>query len=175
MSNLPEGMLQSGRPSVPRFDPEEYLYRRIPPELWDESSPGLPIDLHAIALPDMSVGRSQFAHPEWLRLASGCSDWGVVGFRVRSVPPERWIDGIAYEFSPEHAPERRNYPHSEVRAYERSSGNHVDGKSLMLPPRVHLEWRERLLRAVQVFLKNREPAAIRQYAPKSHKPETDPS
>lgn len=175
MPNLPEGMLQNGRPPLPHFDPREYLYRRVPPEQWVESSTGLPIDIDAIELPDMSVGRSRFAHPEWLRLASGCSEWGVVGFRVCDVPPERLIDGIPYQFSPEHAPERRNYPHSEVRAYEPSSSKHVDGKSIMLPPRVHLEWREQLLREVRVFLRNCQPAAIRQHAPKSHKPETDPS
>jgi hypothetical protein len=87
------------------------------------------------------------------------------------VPPERWINGIRYRFGVEHVPTRRNYPHSEVRAYEHATNSHVDGKRVMLPARVHLEWRERLLRAVEVFLRCRQPARIRQYEPRSHVPE----
>lgn len=60
---------------------------------------GLPIDVDAIELPDMSVGRSRLAHPEWLRLARGCHDWGIVGFEVEGIPKERWINGIRAFFS----------------------------------------------------------------------------
>ena len=83
MADLPPGMVQGNRHPVPHFDKAEYLYRRVPHGLWDDDAIGLPIDVDAIEMPDMSVSRSKFAHPEWLRLASGCDDWGVVGFQVK--------------------------------------------------------------------------------------------
>ena len=171
MADLPAGMRQEGRHPVPHFNPAEYLYRRVPHELWDEDNPGLPIDIAAIDLPDMSAGRSRFAHPEWLRLASGVDDWGVVGFKVEDIPPVRWIDGIEYDFRAMHVPESRNYPHSEVQAFEHEKGIHVDGKKAPLPERVHLEWRERLLRKIRVFLKAGQARTVRQHAPTSHIPE----
>jgi hypothetical protein len=171
MAELPPGMHQGEKHPLPHFDKDEYLYRRVPPILWDDEADDLPIDVDALEMPDMSVGRSRLAHPEWLRLASGCDDWAVVGFRTEDIPPERWIDGIPYAFRPEHVPLRHNYPHAEVRAYERATGVHMDGKAVMLPERVHLEWRERLLRKVRVFLTPGQPAKIRQHNPVSHVPE----
>lgn len=168
-------MLQGARHVTPHFDKRESLYRRIPHDLWDEDDPAHPIDIDAIELPDMSVGRSRFAHPEWLRLASGCADWAVVGFRVEDIPREQFIDGIRYEFGPVHAPERRNYPHSEVRAYRAATeavpDEHVDGKKVMMPDRVHLEWREKLLRHVRVFIRALQSVRSRQDDPRSIEPE----
>jgi hypothetical protein len=171
MTQLPEGMYQRDQHLVPHFPPDEYLYRRVPHELWSPQADGSPIDVDAIEMPDMSVGRSRFAHPEWLRLAAGCEDWAVIGFQVCRIPAERWIDGLRYSFRAQHVPDRKNYPHSEVWAFEDKTGVHVDGKTVLLPERIHLEWRERLLRAVEVFLKSREPAGIREHSPASHRPE----
>jgi hypothetical protein len=88
MPEIPPAMYTAGRHPVPHFERGEYLYRRVPHELWDpDADPGeLPIDVDAVEMPDMSVGRSRFAHPEWLRLAAGCEDWGVVGFQVQDIP-----------------------------------------------------------------------------------------
>jgi hypothetical protein len=176
MPEIPPAMYTAGRHPVPHFERSEYLYRRVPHELWDpDADPGeLPIDVDAVAMPDMSVGRSRFAHPEWLRLAGGCENWGVVGFQVQDIPPERWIEGIRYDFRPVHAPQQKNFPHSEVRTCEHDTGTHVDGKKVLLPDRVHLEWRERLLRKNRVFLSAYEPAEIRTCPPASHIPE-DPA
>lgn len=174
-SPLPNGMLQGNRHVVPHFDQREILYRRVPPECWDEDNPTHPIDIDAIEMPDMSVGRSRFAHPEWLRLATGCDDWAVVGFQVGDIPREQFIDGIRYDFRAVHVPLRRNYPHSEVRAHRGATEDvaeaHVDGKAVMMPDRVHLEWREKLLRHVKVLIRARQLVPIRQHDPASVEPE----
>jgi hypothetical protein len=170
MADLPPGMYQGERHPVPQFHPEEYLYRRVPPDFWEEHA-ARPIDIDAIELPDMSVGRSRFAHPEWLRLATGADDWAVVGFKVEEIPPEKWIDGIRYDFRAVHVPHARNYPHTEIQAFEHENDVHVDGKTVLLPDRVHLEWRERLLRKIRIFLRVCQDRTIRQDASTSHVPE----
>src|SRR4051794_25169322 len=113
MPEVPDEMKTKGRTPVPFDDLEEYLYRRVAPELWDESG----IEVDAIELPDMSVNRSRFGPPRWARLADErCKDWAVVGFMVQDIPPEMLHLGVVrYTFSPEHVPLKNNYPHSEVR------------------------------------------------------------
>jgi hypothetical protein len=171
MPELPDGMMQKERQPVSEFHEEEYLYRRVPHEYWDEGADDPSIELDAIALPDMSVGRSLFAHPEWLRLVEDAEDWAVVGFMVKHIPPEQWKDGVQYVFRAVHAPDRRNYPHSEVQAFEEATKLHVDGKKILLPHRTHLDWRERLIRKVRVFLRAYQPRETRQHSPTSHVPE----
>lgn len=168
ISPLPEGMLQRERLPVQRFEPAEFLYRRIPPQLWDRSPHR--VDVDAINLPDMSVGRSRFGHPEWLRLAPGCDAWAVVGFRIALVPTEQRYNGLPYLVRAIHVPLRRDYPHSEVQLFDRT-GAHVDGKALPMPDEVNLAWREKLLRVLEVFLLPEQPAIIRTESPNSHVPE----
>jgi hypothetical protein len=136
--------------------------------------------VNAVSLPDLSVGRSNFGHPEWLRVdmvedAAGhkhpksYDGWGVIGFRVQDIPTERWVDGVwDYTFAPCHSPEEHNYPHSEVQCFQ--NGEHVAALE-KLPEEMHIRWRELLLRKTEVFLKPHQPATIRQTAPVSHKPE----
>ena len=166
-------MRRNKRPAIPHFHGEEFLYRRVPLELW--SDPGTPLGVNAIELPDMSVGRSKFGHPEWLRIDEvegqlrHYDDWGVVGFRLQDIPPERWDVGVfKYQFAARHMPEEWNYPHSEVQVSH-------DGRHLQLvdelPDEIHLLWREILLHTITVFLKPYQRAAIRQNAPVSFVPE----
>jgi hypothetical protein len=171
-------MRQNGRQPVPHFDPQEYLYRRIPLSLWDDAS--VPIDINAVNLPDLSTGRSRFGHPEWLRLDRAQDDagrkrlqyfdgWAVVGFMVQHIPTERWVDGVFhYTFAAFHDPSEYNFPHSEVRCFQDEM--HVDGLE-KLPEEMHIKWRELLLRSKEIFLKPHQQASIRQTAPVSHKPE----
>jgi hypothetical protein len=137
--------------------------------LWDDAAE--PIDVNAVELPDISVGRSKFGHPEWLRIDNGKlrEGWGVIGFQVRAIPPQRWLDGYPrFSFRSFHEPEDLNYPHSEVRAYD---GEKHIGTLDDLPEETHLEWRELLLQETEIFLKPNEPAGIRRDPPASHKPE----
>jgi hypothetical protein len=178
MSRIPDAMRQNGRHPVPHFDPQEYLYRRIPLQLWADAS--APIDVNAISLPDLSMGRSRFGHPEWLRLDMVPDDaghnhfryfegWAVIGFHVHDIPTDRWVDGVfQYTFAAFHDPAEYNYPHSEVRCFQ--GEDHVDALE-KLPEEMHITWRELLLRRKEVFLKPHQPASIRQTAPVSHRPE----
>jgi hypothetical protein len=162
-------MRRNGRDPVAAFPREEYLFRRVPLGLWEDKSD--PLEVNAIELPDMSVGRSWFGHPEWLRIHEGTyyAGWGVIGFQVGAIPPEQWKDGYpSFTFEPVHAPEELNYPHSEVRVSDR--GVRVILQDA-LPDDIHLKWREQLLRRTEVFLRPHQGATIRQHAPTSHHPE----
>lgn len=163
MCELPEGMLTRGRRVVPRFDRHEWLFRRVPDELWDNDSEE-PIDLDAIALPDMSVLRSRFAHPEWARFDRGeYRLLAVIGFQVESIP-NRLVDAgsFVWTFGVVHSPTARNYPHSEVQACE--NGLHVDGRE-RLTAEVHLRWRQQLLHHVRIFLRANQETSVRMESP----------
>jgi hypothetical protein len=148
MPDIPDEMKTKGRPPAPFDDPSEYLYRRVAPDLWDESG----IDVDAIELPDMSVNRARFGPPGWTRLADErCWDWAVVGFKVQDIPQELLHLGVDdYTFAPEHAPLKNNYPHSEVRCYR--NGFHINAKK-HLDRELHLRWREKLLWKIRTFFR----------------------
>ena len=119
MPELPPAMRTQGRAADQEFSPDEYLYRRVPLIHWEEWDDF--IELDAIELPDMSVMRSKYAHPEWARFEGDdyeYHDWGVIGFRVGDIPtPLQHLGVFLCTFRAEHVPLKRNFPHSEVRAY----------------------------------------------------------
>jgi hypothetical protein len=137
MDEIPEGMLQRQRMPIEHFDPEELLYRRLMPGAVVNGQ----VTLDSIELPDMSVNRDSLGPPEWVLLADGgFPDWGIAKFQVKDVPGEMVHLGvIRFTFRVVHKPERKNYPHSEIRAFE--DGVHIDGKQRMLDPELHLRWR----------------------------------
>jgi hypothetical protein len=82
MPELPEYMLQKGRPIDPDFLPEEHLYRRVPNETWNNWRVDEDIELDAIDFPDMSVNREKYGPPNSVRWERGSYvNWGVIGFR----------------------------------------------------------------------------------------------
>ncbi len=164
MPDFPAAMLKNGRQADQEFHPEEYLYRRVPLELWDEGDD--PIEIDAVELPDMSVIRSKYGHPEWTRLQSEkYLQWGVIGFQVQGIPPRLQHLGVfIWTFNPRHVPLHNNYPHSEVRAHE--NGVHINAKKKqLLDPDLHLRWREMLLRSIRKFIRPHEHVEIRQVPP----------
>lgn len=148
MPEIPEEMKQNKRPRIKEFDPEEYLYRRVMPEQWEEAE----IDIDAIELPDMSVNRSSLGPPQWVRLEEErCKDWAVVGFKVKDIPTDMTHLGVdLYTFDARHIPLENNYPHSEVWAYR--NGIHIDAKK-NLDKSLHQRWREKLLWRIKTFLR----------------------
>lgn len=155
-------MLRNGRPRDQSFRPDEYLFRRVPLELWDDADEALDID--AVQLPDMSVIRGKYGHPEWARLErEECCDWGVIGFQVGDIPARLLHLGVfVWTFGPRHVPLEENYPHSEIWAYENDV--HVNTR-IRLDPHLHLRWREMLLRRAQKILAPYEAVEIHQEAP----------
>ena len=148
MTDIPEEMKKNGRPRIPAFDPDEYLYRRVMPEQWDEAA----IDIDAIELPDMSVNRSSLGPPQWVRLEEErCKDWAVVGFKVKDIPTDILHLGVYfYTFNVLHIPLENNYPHSEVWCY--LNGVHINAKR-NLDKALHQRWREKLLWRIKTFLR----------------------
>jgi hypothetical protein len=115
------------------------------------------VDVDAIPLPDVSVGRSKYGHPEWLRIDEdhleddNCSDWAVIGFAVKDIPAELVHQGVGtWTFGPVHVPKNNNFPHSEVQCQE--AGQHVNAKA-RLDKDVHQRWRQKLLWKVRVFIR----------------------
>ncbi len=177
MPDKPPGMLRfdghRDRGVDQTFPRDEVLYRRVPDSLWDDSEEP-PFELDAIRMPDMSVGRSKYAHPEWLRLESEAhAMWGVVGFEVGAVPAEMYADGVRFAFRVQHDPLPRNYPHAIVMAFREGSNGlaHVVSET-DLPADRYLLWREKLRRATQVYLRMGEACRVRQSTPGSHRPES---
>ena len=128
----------------PHFVPDEVLYRRVPLILW--ASKNHDVELDAIELPDMSVARSRFGHPEWVRFDVvnnyHFEEWGVIGFEVRSIHPRLWVNGTdEFTFAPAHDPLDLDYPHTEVRVYLNGAQVHL---AEVIPHHVQLKWRELL-------------------------------
>lgn len=164
MADLPAAMLKNGRQADQGFQPEEYLYRRVPLVLWDDGDD--PIEIDAIELPDMSVMRGKYGHPEWTRLQDDeFAEWGVIGFRVQDIPPKLLHLGVfVWTFHPRHMPLHNNYPHSEVQAVE--NGVHINAKTKdRLDPALYLRWREMLLRSVRKLIQPHQKVEIRQTPP----------
>jgi len=122
MDDLPPGMLQEGRAADPDFADDERLYRRVPPKLWTE--PPYDMDLDVVDAVNMSVNRSKYGPPEWVRLGE-FSDWGVIYIPVGRLPSARHHQGASHHIHPEHLPQKRNYPHSEIWVH------HPDGKRVL--------------------------------------------
>ena len=148
MDDLPPGMLQEGRSIDPNFEEDERLYRRVQPELWAE--PPYAMEVDAVSSVNMSVNRSKFGPPEWVRLGEH-SNWGVIFFEVGRIPSERQHQGSSFQIHPEHVPQRRNYPHSEIWVHH-PNGDRVL-KSDELDPVFRLEWREFLLWIAKIALR----------------------
>ena len=76
----------------------------------------------------MSVNRSSLGPPQWVRLEEDrCSDWAVVGFKVRDIPSDMLHLGVdMYTFNVRHIPLENNYPHSEVWCFKNNT--HINAK-----------------------------------------------
>ena len=157
MPEIPEEMKTRGRPADPIFLPREWLYRRVPHINWDDDE----VLIEAIDLPDMSVNRQKYGPPQWVRLNSEeYADWGVIGFQVASLPPPIQQYGIfMYDFRPVHSPLSKNYPHTEVQAYEThlerlENPVHItEDLADLLKPDVLLRFRENLVRKCKIIIK----------------------
>jgi hypothetical protein len=171
MAELPDGMMQAAKEIDDVFKPDEYLYRRVPHQYWDDDR----VNLDAIELPDMSVNRGKYSQPQWVRLASDeFRDWGVIGFQVKDIPFEMRHLGVhLFRFRPKHVPLKRNYPHSEVRAYharpglpeleERINSDFLKREQMqkldtLFPEELQLRWREQLRRKCRIVIQAFEEA-----------------
>jgi hypothetical protein len=131
------------------FAPEEELYRRFPPGLWD----GVELRMDAIQMPDMSVNRSKYSVPRDAVDDEEFAGWGVASFMVKDIPPEFVDAGVhRWSFRPVHDPRRfkhkLNYAHTEVRGYLNQT--HFQG---IFPPHIHLRFRRRLLQRTRVRIR----------------------
>jgi hypothetical protein len=165
-------MVSNARAVDPQFHPAEYLFRRVPTRLWDGDDPKPEVD--AVELPDISVERSRYAHPEWARLDPDNDKyfkaWGVLGVKVGLIPPCHQPEGgPEFRYETSHQPLPLNYPHAEVRAYQ--GEQHLATEELV-PEEMHLEWRGMLLAAMEPLIRPREKRDIRQHSPVSHELET---
>lgn len=151
MPSLPKGMFTESRQIDQVFDEAELLYRRVPLVLWDDWNDwNEDIGIESVQLPDISVNREKYSHPVWARFEGDeykYADWGVVSLRVQDVPTEQLENGVTkFTFKVEHAPLKKNYPHTEVRAFENS--RHIS-LNATIDPIMHLRWREKVARKIR--------------------------
>lgn len=151
MAEIPEELKRNSRPKDEIFAPDEYLFRRVEPDLWRESG----VDIDAVMLPNMSVYRQKYSLPEWALLESDqLADWAVVGFKVRDLPSPLMHLGVQlHTFEPRHIPLDENYAHSEVWAFR--DGVHIHAKR-DIDRILHARWRERLVTQLRTFVRPKE-------------------
>jgi len=146
-------MLRAGRPDDQEFAADEELYYRLDVayEVGERPS-GL-----SVRKPDFSVNRSKHGGaPEYVLLP----DWpnhGIAKFHVKGLPHKIKSEGDrAYSWKPAHAPEEKNYHHSEIHTYK---GTVRAIKSSQINDLVYREFRQRLSEAMIVIRSFAEPAA----------------
>jgi len=138
--NLPAQKPPSGWPPNQSFHGEEFLFRRIHPDDWDD------LEITAFGMPDMSVYREKYCRARCALHKH--EDWGVVQIRVRDVPQfVTYLGTTFYKTNPVHVPLDNSfgYPHSEVRAFDPVSGRRVSDPQYR--GEADILWRERFLRA----------------------------
>lgn len=147
MSNtIPTRLLQSGRPVIPKFAPDELLFMRVQ----REHVHGDEVDNMAIRFPDFSVNRGEFSEPEDVLLPCYIG-MGVCQFNVQDIPPGPHVpDGSSreYTFNVFHVPEEENYAHSEVRAHK----DGVHSPKLDLPKSLKKLFRNALRQKMRVVI-----------------------
>ena len=119
------------RPPDNDFSPDEQLYLRLKPESFKQggiSFESIPLD--EVRLPDFSVNRSKYSHPE--DVVKPRPTYGIAEFKVKDIPgPLPELPEIpVFSFRVEHLPGEDNYSHSEVWTYK--DGQHSTSK----PPRM---------------------------------------
>ena len=175
MSKPPAAMRTEKRYADQHFLPDEYLFRRVPLSLWEDPNERPGPD--AVRLPDLSVGRSKYAHPEWVRFDvvknQHYQEWGVLGVLVDDIPPQFWDLAVyLYTFKTRHDPLENDYSHTEIRVF--SNGKHVTLDEA-LPEEIHLKWRLILLKRMSAIIKPYQDVPCRQKPPSSQKLEPLPS
>lgn len=144
MPEIPERMQTKDRHRDDVFLSQELLFRRFHMHHFQDNE----LEIDAIEMPDMSVMREKYCDdPCWVLIdledQIDFSGWGIAGFPRSAIPATLYFRGNPnFTFEPKHVPYKRNYPHTEIWAYD--EGIRVTGKN-SLPPEVHLPFRERLL------------------------------
>lgn len=145
---IPPEMARNGRPKIDKFDRNENLYRRVPPQNF---GPRLPrqakIPLYAILLPDASVNRAEpNGEPQFVLYGPERNkfygDWGIVRLTVNAAIQEvhaKDEPGRVYRTSPHHAPTELNYYHCEIRMFD-GQAKHLKSES-QIPDEVQQRWR----------------------------------
>jgi hypothetical protein len=157
MPELPGYMLKGGRPSDPEFSPGETLYRRVPPEYWDDDD----IDLDSVSFPDVSVTREKYGPPESARWHFyEYRDWGIIGFLIKAIPRETRFQGAyIYRMKTSHEPTKINYPHCEIQVFEvawdapNAEVRLDEGTIQGVTRAAQQEWRELLRRGCSVIIR----------------------
>lgn len=172
MADIPEAMKrQTNDKEIDEdFPDDETLFRRVDPKRHWKPNLDPPIDPLAIALPEMSIGRSKYGHPEWLRLydhdGKSCLEWAVIGFHVSAIIKTYHIDGEQYDSKPVHDPHSKNYPHTVVRTFHKNANRYIHSKDY-LTRRMQLEWRDAIRRRLTIYIRPHQVVEIRQARPTS--------
>jgi hypothetical protein len=159
MRATPENLKSAGRTPQPFNDPNEDLYRRVPPISFEC---GEDLDIDAIKLPDISVSRASCCESpaDVLFDPEGrFDDWGAYAVPVGGVPSKMAFRGTYdYKIETVHCPTKsgNNYAHSEIRAHESRNGGpyvHVGTAMMkMIDPEFHLVFRQKLLEKLRVAI-----------------------
>ena len=118
MPDRPAEMYRNGRPIIPDFDPNEWLYYRLDPARIQ--SDGF-VDPVSIPCPNLSSNRQKLSQ-SWYVLypRDRFGHWAVYKFQRETLPPTLQAEGLeatVYTVRTEHDPHENNYGHCETRLY----------------------------------------------------------
>lgn len=115
-------MLKRDRGLDNEFEPEELLFIRLRSDQVDDKQV---IVATFPSFPNPSSNRSRYSEPEDV-LMPIYLDWGIIQFHVGDIPRSvQKGDGVRVEIRPVHAPEVINYAHTEIAAFDPSTGERI--------------------------------------------------
>ena len=133
------------------FPAEEDLYLRLNPIYFNkEFANNERLTLAEVRFPDFSVNRGKYSKPEnvlkpiWFR-------YGIASFKVKDIPdPLKDVDTEdVFSFKVEHAPEKENRAHSEIRTYK--NGLRKPGDKLEPSKTLRTKFREQLRKKIKLI------------------------
>ena len=117
-------MIRNNRSKDQIFDPDESLYRRVPPECFPKTKgKKIRLTIYSLELPDVSVVRSKHdGEPEYALYDDvnkvHYKNWGITSVKAVNIPNSIPFHGNNYSTNLNHAPHKNNYHHSEIQVYD---------------------------------------------------------
>jgi hypothetical protein len=150
-------MLQNGRPADPLFDPNEALFFRWSKTDLTDDNQIRPENMRIFRVPDQSVNRSKHNGRDWHVLLPNpeypnSPAWlcmGVFRISVSDVPAPVTRSGAVHELRVEHAPDKLNFEHCELRVYKNGVREQSRKK---VPDAVKKEFRTAVFQAAELVI-----------------------
>jgi hypothetical protein len=129
VAEIPARLMQNGRAEDADFQPTEKMFRRYTKDNYEK---GVLLSVSLSSAPSVNREKYSQASDALLSETDKYTGWGVLSFTVQDIPAQLLETNPTHMFFPKHAPDERNYAHSEVWCNKiGSSGQHVEPGNLV--------------------------------------------